>query len=95
MKVNFRVQFSFNWFETLSFCDVFHRIECLFHVILLEPFQGNSPQARAVASKIERALEDLNNKLQKVAVARVVDDFMDTTTALKQLEKAARAPVGG
>ena len=56
--------------------------------------QGNSPQATAIAQKIERKLEDLNNKLQNAVIAQVAEDFMDTTTNLKQLEKAARAPPG-
>lgn len=57
-------------------------------------WQGNSPQASATAQKIERKLEELNNKLQNAVVAQVAEDFMDTTTNLKQLEKAARAPPG-
>ena len=56
--------------------------------------QGNSPQAAATAQKIERKLEELNKKLQNAVVAQVAEDFMDTTTNLKQLEKAARAPPG-
>ena len=69
-------------------------LKYVLHLMLYKPFQGNSPQAQAVARKIERTLEELNKKLQKAAAERVVDDFMDTSTALKQLEKAARAPVG-
>lgn len=53
---------------------------------------GNSPQAAATAQKIEKKLEELNNRLQNAAIAQVAEDFMDTTTNLKQLEKAARAP---
>lgn len=53
---------------------------------------GNSPQAAGVAQKIEKKLEELNNKLQNAVVAQVAEDFMDTTSSLKQLEKAARAP---
>lgn len=56
--------------------------------------QGNSPQAAAIAQKIEKKLEELNNKLQNGVIAQVAEDFMDTTTNLKQLEKAARAPPG-
>ncbi|KAL9979828.1 hypothetical protein ACROYT_G017545 [Oculina patagonica] len=55
---------------------------------------GNSPQAAATAQKIERKLEELNNKVQNAIIAQVAEDFMDTTTNLKQLEKAARAPPG-
>lgn len=57
-------------------------------------FQGNSPQAAVIAQKIEKKLEELNNKLQNAAIAQVAEDFMDTTSDLKQLEKAARAPPG-
>ena len=39
-------------------------------------------------------MEELNNRLQNAAIAQVAEDFMDTTTNLKQLEKAARAPPG-
>ncbi|KAJ7380306.1 hypothetical protein OS493_011026 [Desmophyllum pertusum] len=48
--------------------------------------------AAATAEKIERKMEELNNKLQHAIIAQVAEDFMDTTTNLKQLEKAARAP---
>ncbi|KAK2568276.1 Vinculin [Acropora cervicornis] len=53
---------------------------------------GNSPQAAVIAQKIEKKLEELNNKLQNAAIAQVAEDFMDTTSDLKQLEKAAKAP---
>ena len=36
----------------------------------------------------------MNDKLQNAITAQVAEDFMDTTTNLKQLEKAARAPPG-
>lgn len=57
-------------------------------------FQGNSPQAAVIAQKIEKKLEELNNTLQNAAIAQVAEDFMDTSSDLKQLEKAARAPAG-
>jgi len=53
---------------------------------------GNSPQAASIAQKIEKKMEELNNKLQNAVIAQVAEDFMDTTTNLKQLEKAARSP---
>lgn len=32
--------------------------------------------------------------MQNAAIAQVAEDFMDTTSDLKQLEKAAKAPAG-
>ncbi|EDO35762.1 predicted protein [Nematostella vectensis] len=55
---------------------------------------GNSPQAHALARSINKKLEELNQRVQKAVVGQVAEDFMDTTTALRNLEKAARAPVG-
>ena len=73
-----------------------HKVESLFRIsfFCIPCFKGNSPQAASIAQKIEKKMEELNNKLQNAVIAQVAEDFMDTTTNLKQLEKAARSPPG-
>ncbi|XP_064476948.1 vinculin-like isoform X2 [Ornithodoros turicata] len=56
--------------------------------------QGNSPEAHQTARLISSKLLDLKNKIQKALVNRVVEDFIDITTPLKQFTEAVHAPEG-
>jgi vinculin len=56
--------------------------------------QGNTPQALAVAKNLSQKLQDLKKQIEKALVTRVVDDFIDITTPLKQFTEAALAPEG-
>ena len=56
--------------------------------------QGNSPEAQEIARQLEGKLGDLETALQRAVAGRVGDDFMDVQGPLKQLERAAKAPLG-
>ena len=56
--------------------------------------QGNTPEAQRIAAELKRELEKLKGILQRGAVRGVVDNFKDILSPIKQLAKAAKAPVG-
>ena len=56
--------------------------------------QGSSPQALAVAKNLSQKLQDLKKQIEKALVTRVVEDFIDITTPLKQFTEAVLAPEG-
>ncbi|XP_045121459.1 vinculin-like isoform X10 [Portunus trituberculatus] len=56
--------------------------------------QGETPQAQAVARALSSKLKELKDKIQTAVVDRVVEDFVDITTPLKQFTDAAMAPEG-
>ncbi|XP_050719803.1 vinculin-like isoform X8 [Eriocheir sinensis] len=56
--------------------------------------QGDTPQAQAVARALSAKLKELKDKIQTAVVDRVVEDFVDITTPLKQFTDAALAPEG-
>lgn len=56
--------------------------------------QGNSPQAQAVAKLLSQKLDELKDKIQSALVDRVVTDFVDISTPLKQFTDAVLAPEG-
>ena len=47
-----------------------------------------------MARQLEGKLGDLERALQRAVAGRVGDDFMDVQGPLKQLERAAKAPLG-
>ena len=57
-------------------------------------FQGNSPQAKAVAGHLSEKLHELKAKIQEALVNQVAEDFIDITTPLKQLSDSAVVPLG-
>lgn len=56
--------------------------------------QGNSPQAQEIAKNLSQKLKSLQKQIEKALVTRVVDDFIDITTPLKQFTDAVLAPEG-
>ncbi|XP_055334860.1 vinculin-like isoform X2 [Paramacrobiotus metropolitanus] len=56
--------------------------------------EGNSPQAKAIAQKLNDKLDELKNKIQSALLQRVVEDFVDINTPLKQFTDAVLAPEG-
>ncbi|XP_007478491.1 vinculin isoform X3 [Monodelphis domestica] len=54
--------------------------------------EGESPQARALASQLQDSLKDLKTKMQEAMTQEVSDVFSDTTTPIKLLAVAATAP---
>ena len=56
--------------------------------------QGNSPQAQNLARQLAYKLHQLKNNIQGALVDRVVEDFCDITSPLKQFTEAVLAPEG-
>ncbi|XP_006835981.1 PREDICTED: vinculin isoform X1 [Chrysochloris asiatica] len=54
--------------------------------------EGESPQARALASQLQDSLKDLKAQMQEAMTQEVSDIFSDTTTPIKLLAVAATAP---
>ena len=62
--------------------------------LILNAFQGNTPQAKAIARNLNDKLGALKQKIQDALVSQVAEDFIDISTPLKQLSEAAIVPVG-
>lgn len=56
--------------------------------------QGDTPQAQEVARALSSKLQELKDKIQTAVVDRVVEDFVDITTPLKQFTDAVLALEG-
>lgn len=56
--------------------------------------QGDSPQAQNIARALSGKLQELKSKIQTAVVDRMVEDFSDIATPLKQFTEAALAPEG-
>ncbi|RWS23183.1 vinculin-like isoform X8, partial [Leptotrombidium deliense] len=56
--------------------------------------QGNSPQAHEIAKTLSQKLDELKKHIENALVNRVVDDFVDVLTPLKQFTEATLAPEG-
>ncbi|TRY95327.1 hypothetical protein DNTS_026406 [Danionella cerebrum] len=54
--------------------------------------EADSPQARAIAQRLQGALRELEGKMQETMTQEVSDIFSDTTTPIKLLAVAATAP---
>ncbi|XP_014239682.1 vinculin isoform X2 [Cimex lectularius] len=55
---------------------------------------GNSPQAQQVARNLSEKLHELKESIQNAVVNRVVEDFADINTPLKQFNEAVHVPEG-
>ncbi|CAG2057810.1 unnamed protein product, partial [Timema podura] len=55
---------------------------------------GNSPQAQDIARNLSQRLYDLKDRIQNAVVNRVVEDFIDISTPLKQFTDAVHVPEG-
>ncbi|XP_022661319.1 vinculin-like isoform X4 [Varroa jacobsoni] len=53
---------------------------------------GHTPEAQSLGRALAGRLQDLKGKIQKGLVDRVVDDFIDVHTPLKQFVEAVHAP---
>ncbi|CAB3406934.1 unnamed protein product [Caenorhabditis bovis] len=52
---------------------------------------GNTPEAHQIRQQLKNALKDLGDFMRRVLTDRVVDDFADITTPLKQFVEAVHA----
>lgn len=79
--------------EILQLCD---EVDNLSHQLadFCAHGQGNTPRAQEVARQLSHKLYELKNRIQQAVVSRVVEDFIDITTPLKQFTDAVLAPAG-
>ncbi|XP_039303785.1 vinculin isoform X11 [Solenopsis invicta] len=79
--------------EILQLCD---EVDNLSHQLadLCAHGQGNTPRAQDIARHLSHKLHELKNRIQQAVVSRVVEDFIDITTPLKQFTDAVLTPVG-
>ncbi|XP_044004486.1 vinculin isoform X4 [Aphidius gifuensis] len=73
--------------EILQLCD---EVDNLSHQLanLCGHGQGNTPRAQEIARQLSQKLYELKNRIQQAVVSRVVEDFIDITTPLKQFTEA-------
>ncbi|KAG7190048.1 hypothetical protein KM043_006194 [Ampulex compressa] len=73
--------------EILQLCD---EVDNLSHQLgdLCTHGQGNTPRAQEIARQLSHKLYELKNRIQQAVVSRVVEDFIDITTPLKQFTDA-------
>ncbi|XP_076382578.1 vinculin isoform X10 [Megalopta genalis] len=79
--------------EILQLCD---EVDNLSHQLgdLCAHGLGNTPRAQEIARQLSHKLYELKNRIQQAVVSRVVEDFIDITTPLKQFTDAVLAPEG-
>ncbi|XP_017889448.1 vinculin isoform X3 [Ceratina calcarata] len=79
--------------EILQLCE---QVDDLSHQLgdLCAHGQGNTPRAQEIARQLSHKLYELKNRIQQAVVSRVVEDFIDITTPLKQFTDAVLAPIG-
>lgn len=79
--------------DILNLCD---EVESLNRQLndLVRRGQGNSPQAQELARLLSKKLDELQKHCERALVNRVVDDFADIHTPLKQFTEATLAPEG-
>lgn len=79
--------------EILQLCDEVDNLANQFTKLCAQGL-GNSPEAKEIARKLNAKLHELKGKIQQALVNRVVEDFMDVTTPLKQFSDAVNVPEG-
>lgn len=79
--------------EILQLCDEVDNLANQFAKLCAQGL-GNSPEAQDIARKLSAKLHELKGKIQQALVNRVVEDFMDVTTPLKQFSDAVNVPEG-
>lgn len=79
--------------EILQLCD---EVEQLSHQFskLCNNGLGHTPEAQEIARKLNAKLHELKAQIQTAVVNRVVEDFIDISTPLKQFSDAVNVPEG-
>ncbi|KAL1502099.1 hypothetical protein ABEB36_007294 [Hypothenemus hampei] len=79
--------------EILQLCD---EVDALTRQLadLCAQGKGNTPQAQEIARRLSQKLHELKEKIQQAVTNRVVEDFIDIVTPLKQFTEAVLAPEG-
>lgn len=79
--------------EILQLCDEVDNLANQFAKLCAQGL-GNTPEAQEIARKLNAKLHELKGKIQQALVNRVVEDFMDVSTPLKQFSDAVNVPEG-
>lgn len=79
--------------EILQLCDEVDSLANQFAKLCAQGL-GNTPEAQEIARKLNAKLHELKSKIQQALVNRVVEDFMDVSTPLKQFSDAVNVPEG-
>ena len=71
-------------------------VDSLYHHLgdLSRRGEGSSPQAQVLSNQLIRKLAELKNKIQSAVINRVVEDFVDTVSPLKQFTEAVAVSEG-
>lgn len=79
--------------EILGLCD---EVDILSRQLsdLCRRGHGDTPQAQDVARTLSQKLYELKDRIQNAVVSRVVEDFIDISTPLKQFTDAVHVPQG-
>ncbi|XP_044260490.1 vinculin isoform X1 [Tribolium madens] len=79
--------------EILQLCD---EVDALSNQLanLCAQGKGNTPEAQEIARKLSQKLHELKERINQAVVNRVVEDFIDIVTPLKQFTDAVLAPEG-
>ncbi|XP_013115567.1 vinculin [Stomoxys calcitrans] len=72
--------------EIMQLCDEVERLK--------RQAAGNTPAAKEAAKKLTHKLHELKAAVQNALVNRIVQDFMDVSTPLKQFTEAVMLPEG-
>lgn len=79
--------------EILQLCDEVQGLSDQFSKLCARGL-GSSPEAQEIARKLNAKLHELKQRIQNALVNRVVEDFMDVSTPLKQFTDAVNVPEG-
>lgn len=79
--------------EILQLCDEVDNLANQFAKLCAQGL-GHTPEAQEIARKLNAKLHELKGKIQQALVNRVVEDFMDVSTPLKQFSDAVNVPEG-
>lgn len=79
--------------EILQLCE---EVDNLSHQLadLCAKGKGDSAEAQEIARKLSQKLHELKERINAAVINRVVEDFIDIVTPLKQFTEAALAPEG-
>uniref|UniRef100_A0A1B0DHH8 Vinculin n=1 Tax=Phlebotomus papatasi TaxID=29031 RepID=A0A1B0DHH8_PHLPP len=79
--------------EILALCDEVEALSDQFAKLCAAGL-GDTPEAQEIARRLNAKLHELKKQIQTAVVGRVVEDFMDVATPLKQFMEAVNVPEG-
>ncbi|XP_059621723.1 vinculin [Phlebotomus argentipes] len=79
--------------EMLALCDEVEALSDQFAKLCAAGL-GDTPEAQEIARRLNAKLHELKKQIQTAVVNRVVEDFMDVGTPLKQFMDAVNVPEG-